>query len=394
MKFALKAIDASRDVVELEVEAADEPAARHAARRRGYSVLALRRRGVPLHFSGKHSFPTTLFSIEMLALLDAGLNVVEALQALAEKEPHAAYRQVLDEILESVRGGESFSRAIEHLPRHFSDLYVATVRSSERTGNVREALARFVAYQEEAEKVRKKIIAALIYPTILLVVGTGVLGFLMLYVVPRFARVYEDIRSGLPFFSAVLLSCGTWIEQHTLAVLLLLAALLGTTIWALSTEGFRAALVRRLWRIGPVGERLRVYQLARLYRTVGMLLRAGIPAVKAFDMVDGLLASNLRAQLRQAASAVKEGRSLSDALTAAGLATPVATRMMRVGERGGQMGELMDRIARFYDEETGRFVDAFTRVFEPVLMALLGVAVGAVVLLMYMPVFELASAIQ
>src|SRR5262249_17510488 len=151
---------------------------------------------------------------------------------------------------------------------HFSDLYVATVRSSERTGNVREALARFVAYQEEAEKVRKKIIAALIYPTILLVVGTGVLAFLMLYVVPRFARVYEDMTNRLPFFSTILLSCGRWIEQHTLAVLLLLAALLGATIWAFSTEAFRAALVSRLWRIGPVGERLRVYQLARLYRSV------------------------------------------------------------------------------------------------------------------------------
>jgi general secretion pathway protein F len=125
-----------------------------------------------------------------------------------------------------------------------------------------------------------------------------------------------------------------------------------------------------------------------------MLLRAGVPAVKAFEMVSSLLASNLREQLARAVAALKEGHSMSAALTAVGLATPIATRMMIVGERSGHMGELMDRIARFYDDDTARFVDAFTRIFEPALMALLGLAVGAVVVLMYMPVFELAGAIK
>jgi general secretion pathway protein F len=139
---------------------------------------------------------------------------------------------------------------------------------------------------------------------------------------------------------------------------------------------------------------MKVYQLARFYRSAGMLLRAGVPALRAFGMVSGLLAAHLRQSLAKARRLLEEGQSISIALTSAGLATPVATRMMAVGERGGQMGEMMDRIARFYDDETARTVDAFTRIFEPVLMAVLGLAVGGVVVLMYMPVFELAGSIR
>ena len=394
MKFAVKAVDAANEVVQLELEAADEVAVRQLAQHRGYSVLTLSRRALSAPWELKRPFPTTLFSIELLALLDAGLNVVEALQTLAEKEPRGAHRSVLDELLEALQRGESLSRAIEHMPQHFSELYVATIRSSERTGNVREALSRYIAYQEELGKVRKKIVAALIYPAILVTVGTAVLVFLMFYVVPRFARVYEDISKGLPLFSSLLLATGLWLEQHAFAAAFAAAAISGAMVYALSKERSRAALMAHLWRIGPLGERLRIYQLARLYRAAGMLLRAGIPAVKAFEMVSSLLAANLREQLSRAIASLKEGRSMSAALTAVGLATPIATRMMIVGERSGQMGELMDRIARFYDDDTTRFVDAFTRIFEPALMALLGLAVGAVVVLMYMPVFELAGAIQ
>src|SRR5206468_7830634 len=132
-----------------------------------------------------------------------------------------------------------------------------------------------------------------------------------------------------------------------------------------------------------------VYQLARLYRTVGMLLRAGIPAVKSLEMVKDLLSIQLRPQLSRATLMIQQGQSMSSALGATSLATPVATRMMLVGERSGDMGEMMARIARFHDDQIARFVDWFTRAFEPILMAVLGIAVGLVVVLMYMPIFEL-----
>jgi len=396
MRFELTAVDGGNQVVVVEFDAGDEAAARDMARQRGLAVLAVGRGNALLSnpFAGKLRFPATLFAIELLALLDAGLNVVEALQALADKEPAGENRQVLTALLDALYRGESLSQSVGRFPRAFPPLFAATVKSSERTGNLKEALSRYIAYQEELDKVRKKVLAALLYPAILLVVGTLVLSFLLFYVVPRFARVYEDISAELPLFSALLLAVGRWVEHNGVVTALLLGSGVFALAYSLSRPSIRAKILEQLWRVPALGERMMIYQLARFYRTAGMLLIAGIPALKAFEMVDGLLAPNLRAQLVQATALLSEGRSISGALTAAGLATPVATRMLAVGERSGRMGELMDRIARFYDDETARFVDAFTRVFEPLLMTVLGIAVGLVVVLMYMPIFELAGSVR
>jgi general secretion pathway protein F len=139
---------------------------------------------------------------------------------------------------------------------------------------------------------------------------------------------------------------------------------------------------------------MKTYQLARLYRTAGMLLKAGIPALRALEMVHELLAAHLRPGLARARTMIEQGQPMSAAMGAAGLATPVAARMMSVGERSGDMGEMLTQIARFHDDEVARFIDWFTRAFEPLLMALLGVSVGAIVVLMYMPIFELAGSIK
>jgi general secretion pathway protein F len=137
-----------------------------------------------------------------------------------------------------------------------------------------------------------------------------------------------------------------------------------------------------------------VYQLARLYRTCGMLLRGGIPAVTALTMSRGLLAENLRAAFADATRAISEGQSVADALERHGLTTPVAARMLRVGERSGNMGEMMERIAAFYDEALSRWVAVATRLIEPALMTIIGLVIGVIVVLMYFPIFELAGAIK
>jgi general secretion pathway protein F len=395
MKFNLIAVEAGHKVVALELHAATESIALDTARKQGLTVLALRTHAVSLpKLRGEPAFPLTLFSIELMALLDAGLNLVEALQTLGDKELHSERQAVVAGVLNAIYRGESFSQSVGRFPQHFPPLYVATLRASERTGNVREALSRYIAYQEEIDRVRKKVVAASIYPAILIIVGTLVLAFLMFYVVPRFARVYEGISGDLPFFSQVLLTTGRAVMEHgwLIAALLAVTAMFGT--YGLTRQAFRGWIIERLWRIPAIGERMKLYQLARLYRTVGMLLRAGIPVVSALDMVRDLLDAHLRAQLAHARILIGEGKSTSAAFSATGLATPVAVRMMAVGERGGDMGEMMERIARFHDDEISRFVDWFTRAFEPVLMAVLGVAIGVIVVLMYMPIFELAGSIQ
>jgi len=397
MQFNVHALDAQQQVVALRLEAASEAAARDMAASRGLAVFSIegKRQAFALPRLGRSGgFKPMLFSIELLALLEAGLNLVEAMQTLAEKEAVGERGQVLTGVLAAINRGEPFSRAVASFPQHFSPLYVATLKASERTGNVKEALSRYIAYQGELDRVKKKVVSASIYPAILVVVGALVLGFLMFYVVPRFAQVYEDMSGTLPFFSQLLLAFGSFVGKHGFFLFSAFILGIGSSAWALSRPQVRSALNQRVWRMPAIGERMKTYQLARLYRTAGMLMRAGIPAVRALEMVEDLLAAHLRPQLRQARSLIEQGHAMSAALGTAGLATPVATRMMLVGERSGDMGQMLGQIARFHDEEVARFVDWFTRAFEPVLMAVLGIAIGLVVVLMYMPIFELAGNIK
>ena len=393
MRFDMHAVDARQRVVALTLEAASEAAARDAARGRGLDVFEIKSKSV-LAFPRRPAFSALLFSRELKSLLEAGLNLVEALQTLAEKEAGGERSQVLRGIVSALHRGEPYSRALAGFPAVFSPLYVASVKAAERTGGIAEALARLIAYQEELESVKKKVVSASIYPAILLAVGVLVLGFLMFYVVPRFAGVYEDMAQTLPFFSQLLLAFGRFAGRNMVFIGIAFAALIAGSIWAFSSAAFRAWLNSRLWRLPGVGGRMKVYQLARLYRTAGMLLRAGIPAVRALDMAQDLLSAQLRPQLALAKRLIEEGRSMSAAFGTAGLATPVASRMMAVGERSGDMGAMLGEIARFHDEEVARAVDWLTRAFEPVLMAVLGIAVGLVVVLMYMPIFELAGSIK
>ena len=339
MNFQVLALDARQQVVALTLHAANEALAADEARKRGLTVISLEAKG--LRFARGKRFPATLFSIELLSLLEAGLNLVEALQTLAEKDASGERREVLCGMLAAIHRGEPFSKALAGFPRHFSPLYVATIKAAERTGNVAEALGRYIAYQEDLERVRKKIVSASIYPAVLMGVGALVIGFLMLYVVPRFARVYEDMAGTLPFFSRLLLGFGNFVGGHAALLALSCLALAAAAAWACSRAEFRAWINTQLWRVPAVGSRMKTYQLARLYRTAGMLLKAGIPAVPALDMVRGLLAAHLRPSLSDAKKLIEHGQPMSAAFGAAGLATPVAARMMAVGERSGDMGRML-----------------------------------------------------
>lgn len=382
--------------LDLTLEAAHADDAADQARRQGYTVLGVKPAGGwSLAWPGKRErFPLSLFSRELLALLGSGLSLVEALQTLAEKEARGETRKLLDQVLGHLYEGESLSAAIGHYPEAFPPLYVATVRASEKTSNLPEALSRYVAYQAQLDVLRKKLVAAAIYPALLLAVGGLVALFLLGWVVPRFSAIYEGNLERLPWASRLLMEWGGLIQAHAgLAAAVALALAFG--LFQLLRHGrVRAALSRRLWRLPGVGERLRVFHLTRFYRTVGMLLSGGIPMVSALAMAEGLLHPELRVRLAAAARDIREGKPTSRAMEGAGLTTPVALRMLRVGERSGRMGEMMEAIAAFHDEELARAVDWFTRLVEPLLMAVIGLVIGLIVVLLYMPIFELAGSLE
>src|SRR5262245_29540981 len=395
MRYQLKAVSADGRVESLDFQAYDEAGARQQAEDRGYTVLALRRKSslFELWRAGQR-FPVVLFSQQLLVLLNAGLPLVDAIQTLADKERRTDFRTFLERIVGTLRQGLPFSAALERFPQTFSSLYVATVRASERTSSLGSSLARYVEYENQLDALRKRLANASIYPALLVGVGGLVSLFLMLYVVPRFSRVYEERAADLPVFSKVLLAWGRLIEGNGVLVVSVLLGLLIVGIYLLRTGPVRAALSNAFWRLPAIGERLKVYQLARFYRTIGMLLRGGVPLIPALDMGSELLHPALRERLAGARLAISEGRQVSGSMEANGLTTPVALRMLAVGEQSGNMGEMMDRIAVFHDEEISRWVDWFTRLFEPLLMAAIGLVIGAIVILMYMPIFEIAGSFQ
>ena len=163
---------------------------------------------------------------------------------------------------------------------------------------------------------------------------------------------------------------------------------------ALAQPATRATLTRAAWRAPAIGEHLRTFELARFYRSLGMLLSGGIPIVSALGMVSGLLSVQLRSGAAATTEAIRRGETISAAFARGELTTPVAARLLRVGEKSGRMGEMMERIAVFHDEEMARWVDWFTRLFEPLLMVFIGLTIGLIVVLLYMPIFELAGSIQ
>jgi general secretion pathway protein F len=297
-------------------------------------------------------------------------------------------------VLKALHEGLPLSDALERFPDAFPTLYVTSVRASERTGDLADALSRYLVYDAQAKTIQRKVVSASIYPVMLLSVGTLVTLFLLGYVVPRFSVVYKDISHELPFMSRMMMNWGDTVADHPLVVLAIplgIAAGLVTLLLRLrTTEWFR----QKLWSLPSVGPRIRLYQLARCYRTIGMLLNGGIALPRAMEMTSGLLGDSLRGGLEHARRMVEDGRSFSDAAEAGGLVTPVASRMLRVGEHSGRLGEMMDRIAAFLEDDVARSIEWFIKLFEPVLMLFIGLVIGVIVLLLYMPIFDIAGSLQ
>ncbi|MDD2700766.1 MAG: type II secretion system F family protein [Sideroxydans sp.] len=396
MQYEVKVLRGNQGLMAIMLEAADALDAAAQAQAQGYTVIAtrLKQRWSAMLPWQHAAFPLLLFSQELVALLEAGLSLVEALEALAEKEAQPHIKKTLTQIITSLYEGHSFSHALEQSPKEFPALYVATVRASEKTGALAEVLSRYIVYQTQMDGIRRKVVSSSIYPAILAGVGGLVLLFLMLFVVPRFSHIYEDIGGELPLMSWLLMEWGRFLDAHWLAFLLVTVLSVAMLFFAAMQPACRRWAELKLWRLPALGKRLHLYQMARFYRSLGMLLQGGMPVLQALQLVGGLLQASMRGQLVLAATGIKEGGSISQAMEKNGLATPLAMRMLRVGERTGRMGEMMERIAVFYEEETARWVERFIKMFEPLLMAVVGLVIGVIVVLMYFPIFELAGSIQ
>ncbi|SFV14618.1 type II secretion system F family protein [Pseudoduganella namucuonensis] len=390
MQFDVRTLSPEMVIGQVVVDGRDEADARRQVEARGLFVSAIHpvrgaRRG-----KGK-TLSLVLFSQELLALLTAGLGVVEALEALLEKEAAPATRTVLGRMLAGLREGQRFSTVLADQPDLFPPLYVGIVKAAEGTSDLPRSLSRFIDYQQRIDTVRAKIVSAAIYPSILLLVGGGVSLFLIAYVVPRFAEVYQGAGRDLPWMSKLMLGWGQFAAEHTAGLLGGLAVALAALVLGIRRLMGNGGLARLMARLPGIGERVRIYELSRLYLTLGMLSEGGITIVHAIETVQGMVSPTVRAGLQAARLEIEAGLPLSTAFEANGLTTPISLRMLRVGERTGDMGPMLTQSAAFYDGEITRWIDRFTRTFEPLLMACIGLVVGAIVVLLYMPIFDLAG---
>ena len=393
MQFAVRTLAPDLSITNLLIDALDEADARRQVEARGLFVSAVEPAGGAARLTGPRGgkLSLVLFSQELLALLNAGLGIVEGLEALLEKETNPASRTVLERLLAGLREGKRFSSVLAAQPSLFPPLYIGIVRAAEGTSDLPRALSRYIEYQQRIDTVRSKIVSASIYPVILLCVGGGVSAFLIGYVVPRFAEVYQGAGRNLPWMSQLLLEWGQFAAGHGMAILLFAAACIALLVAGVRRTIRNGGIARLLARLPGIGERARIYELSRLYLTLGMLTEGGITIVNAIETVQPMVSNTLRQALSNARAAIESGRPLSDAFEAHGLTTPISLRMLRVGERTGEMGPMLTQSAAFYDGEISRWIDRFTRTFEPLLMAAIGLVVGAIVVLLYMPIFDLAG---
>jgi general secretion pathway protein F len=396
MQFEVKALRAGEGLTLLTLDAPNVDEAITQAKSRGYSVISTqsKQQWSQLSFTRKTKFPLVLFSQELITLLDAGLSLIEVLETLAEKEEQPQVKKTLTQLISYLYEGHNLSYALEQVPEDFPALYVATVRSSEKTGSLTEVLSRYVVYESQMDGIKKKIVTSSIYPILLAVVGTLVVLFLMLFVVPSFSHIYEDMGDNLPLMSRLLMQWGKFLDAHMKVVLAVVVIIPVAAVVAVMQPASKIWLQQKMWELPTIGERLRLYELARFYRSLGMLLQGGMPILVALKLVSGLLQEGRRENLKLASLNVQEGGSISQAMEKHGLGTPLALKLLRVGERTGQMGEMMERIAAYYEDETVRWIERFVKLFEPLLMVFVGLLVGVIVVLMYFPIFELAGSIK
>lgn len=400
MKYKLCVFDSAGKATTILLDVESTAGAILLAQSRGYRVASVRAagpsKGATHAWQGLpgRRFDVEPFARELAALLDAGVGVIDALRTLGGNERREASAKVYREILRQLEQGFSLSDALEHAGNLFPKVLIACVKASEQTGGLAESLRRYSRNSATLQELRARVVSAAIYPAVLCVVGASVVVFLLAFVVPRFASLLEHSGRELPLLSRWLMAWGGAVHRHGWGLLLALSMLCIAAVMALRRPAARELIVDRVLSLPGIGEHFRVYRQSQFFRTSAMLVEGGIPAVQAFELARGLISRGDRAALHTALQDVRNGRRMSEAFQGCGLADAITCRLLTVAEKTGGLGPVLDKIAGFQEAHVSRSIDLISRLVEPAMMVFIGVVIGGIVVLMYMPIFELASSIQ
>jgi type IV pilus assembly protein PilC len=389
---------ASGREIRSSVEAANEQSAIAALLNRNLLVVSIQEKLAKKGKAqgGKVSLSDlVVFTRQLATMIDAGIAIVQALQALAEQTPNKAMRDVLNDVCSRVQSGESYSEALQKHPKVFNRLYVSMISAGEKGGMIADIMARLATYLENTERLRKKVKTALMYPTAVTVVAIGITTFLLIKVIPVFKDVYSGFGAKLPGPTQVLMDISDLV-RHWFVLLLILAA---AAIWGwLSFIKTKAGLefwdARRI-KLPIFGSIAHKICLARFTRTLASLIRSGVPILEVLQIVSQTVGNVIMEKaIKTAMGDIERGEGISAALGKNPIFPSMIIRMLSAGEQTGKIDEMLERVSNFLDGEIEATLSGLMSLLEPIMICVLGVLIGGMVICMFLPIFNLANIVS
>ena len=397
-EFILRVGTPEGDVVERHVRAGSLRAAREEMLRQGLHVFEAKRGALAagdfLPRLGRviSTGRLLLFNQELVALVRAGLPIVQSLDIMLERQKSPRFREILTQIREKITSGVALSDAFASYGDLFPAIYSTSIRAGERSGDLEGVLKRFLRYQKMIVNLRKKVVGAMIYPAILLLMSLGMIVVMLTMVIPKFAEFFTGFGAELPWFTVLLITFATWLSDNILYVFggTVLAAFL-VYRWSKTTSG------RLLWdriklRIPLVGGVLHRFAIMQFTQSLGTLLAGGTPMVPAIEIASQSVTNQLVAtRIAGVVQNVREGEPLWRSLDSTGVMSDLAVEMIKVGESTGALTEMLNNVSEFYDEEIESRLARLVSAIEPVILVFMGIVIGVLLYAFYLPLFRLSS---
>ncbi len=335
-----------------------------------------------------------IFTRQFSTMIDSGLPLVQCLEILSKQTTKPHFRKVIEQTTTDVESGSTLNEALAKHPSVFDGLYVNMVNAGEAGGILDTILARLATYIEKTDSLKRKVKSALTYPAVVLTVAIGVTVFMLTAIIPTFAKLFSDFGADLPLPTQIVVSMSNFLRAAWWAILIAI----GASIFALKnfykTDRGQHVIDRQMLRIPVLGDVLRKASVARFTRTLGTLVASGVPILKGLE-ITAETAGNiiLSDAIKETRNSIGQGETISGPLAKCDVFPPMVVQMIAVGEETGALDQMLNKIADFYDDEVDTAVATLTSVIEPVLIVIMGVIVGGMVIAMYMPMFEMVSAI-
>ncbi|MCA9727514.1 MAG: type II secretion system F family protein [Candidatus Eisenbacteria bacterium] len=335
-----------------------------------------------------------LFTRQFSTMVNAGLPLVQCLDILSKQAESANFRQVVADVMHDVEAGSTLAEAMGKRADAFDNLYVNMVDAGEAGGILDDILARLAGYLEKAEALRRKVKSALTYPTVVLIVALGATTFMLLFIIPTFAKVFSDFGGELPMATRIVLNLSNFVKMFWWAIILVIVGSVFTVKRLYKTEAGRLRIDAALLRAPIFGNILRKASIARFTRTLGTMISSGVPILSALDITARTAGNRIiENAILLTKGSIGEGETIAAPLKESKVFPPMVVQMIAVGEETGALDKMLDKIANFYDEEVNVAVDTLTSIIEPVMIVVMGTLVGGMVVAMYMPMFKLVNVI-